>query len=62
MLDISESDVGMLDLKDRTLHKPSHAHLITMCGLLMELCKVGPVGALVEVRMLCPECWHGSIN
>jgi hypothetical protein len=62
MLDVGESDVGMLDLKDLTLHKPSRAHLITQCGLAMDECKVGPVGALTEeVRMACPECWHGSV-
>jgi hypothetical protein len=61
MLDINGSDVGMLDLKDGTLHKPSHVHLITRCGLPMELCKVGPVQALTEgLRLACPECWRGA--
>ena len=61
MLDIKESDVGMLDLKDLTLHRPSRAHLVTRCGLLMETCSVGPVGALTDkLRMLCPECWRDA--
>lgn len=62
MLDIKESDVGMLDLSDNTLHRPSHCHLITQCGLQMDVCKVGPVGALSgEMRRLCPECWAGKL-
>jgi hypothetical protein len=63
MLDIKETDVGMLDLEDYVLHRPSHVHLITQCGLPMNECKVGPVGALTEgLRMVCPECWHGALN
>ena len=62
MLDIKESDVGMLDLEDLTLHRPSRVHMITACGLQMNQCKVGPVGALTDLRMLCPDCWHGSID
>lgn len=63
MLDIKGSDVGMLDLKDGTLHKPSHVHLITMCGVPMEQCKVGPVGALAEgLRMVCPDCWRDAVQ
>jgi hypothetical protein len=60
-LDIKAGDVGMLDLEDLTLHRPSRAHLITRCGLQMNQCQVGPVGALTErLRMLCPECWRGA--
>lgn len=59
MLDIKEDDVGMVDLGDLTLHRPSHVHLITQCGLQMDDCTVGPVGALSGLmRMVCPECWH----
>jgi hypothetical protein len=61
MLDIKESDVGMLDLEDLVLHRPSRAHLITRCGLTMNQCKVGPVGALADLRMVCPECWRDAV-
>jgi hypothetical protein len=50
--------VVMLDLVDMTLHRPSHVHLITACGLQMGECTVGPADALDQVaRRLCPECW-----
>jgi hypothetical protein len=50
--------VVMLDLIDLTLHKPSHVHLISACGLDMPECTVGPADAVTQrARRVCPDCW-----
>ena len=51
--------VVMLDLRDLTLHRPSHVHLITLCGVQMIECQVGPADALtMRAQHHCPECWR----
>jgi hypothetical protein len=50
--------VVMLDLTDLTLHKPSHVHLITACGVPMAECTVGAADMVQQrAQRICPECW-----
>jgi hypothetical protein len=49
--------VGLLDLEDYTLHRPSSLHLVTCCGLTLDHASAGPWGVLEDqCRRLCPEC------
>jgi hypothetical protein len=51
-------EVVMLDLSDMTLHKPSHVHQTSQCGLLLDPCSVGPRDALyTKAKQYCPACW-----
>lgn len=51
--------VVMLDETDLTLHRPSHVHMVTRCGLQMEICQVGPADSLtMRAQHHCPECWQ----
>jgi hypothetical protein len=51
--------VSMLDLEDKTLHRPSATHLVTVCGVgPLDHCQVGPTPVVrVRAERLCPECW-----
>lgn len=56
--------VAMLDLSDRTLHRPGDVHLVTACGIgPLGECQVGPTEAIrPRAERLCPECWPAEAS
>jgi hypothetical protein len=51
----------MLDMEDLTLHRPSHEHLVTRCGISMDHCSVGPEPFLVtRSERLCTSCFNDT--
>ena len=50
--------VGMLDLGERTLHRPGSLHLRTACGVELEHASVGPLRVTAgRAERCCPECF-----
>jgi len=55
-------EVAMLDLLDLTLHRPSNTHLVSLCGLYMDHCQVGPLPPLLQrSQRVCTSCYDTGV-